>query len=143
MKISNKQKQALEIISGKPWDSWNMSAVDSYFAYTDRGERTPLFNKVWKLQLPGHKFNEAEQSLWDLMQCHTFHPVTVEMWKQDFLSHGEFPPLLYLWEFIGQGYPDAFVKHVFEIYKEVRGYIPIDEVSGIREEAQRLGLIER
>ncbi len=143
MKIPDNQKRALEKITGKPWNSWHPEAIASYFAYTDKGIRTELFNRVWKLQLPGYHFNEIEQSLWDLMQYHTFHPVTVEMWKHDFVSHpdkGINQPLLFPWEFFDKGYPDVYVKHVLEVYKEVRGYIPIDEVSGCKEEAERLGI---
>ncbi len=143
MKISTKQKRALEKITGKPWNSWYPEAIASYFAFTDRGEHTPLFDRVWRNQLPDNKFNEIEQSLWDLIQCHTFHPVTVEMWKHDFVSHpdeGINQPLLFPWEFFDKGYPDAYVKHILEVYKEARGYIPIDEVSGYREQAERLGI---
>lgn len=163
MRLSNKQKAALETISGKPWDSFHPDAVKAYFAFTDRGQRTAFFDKVFRIGYnqppPGLIFNESEQSLWDLMQYHKIHPYDVECWKRDFLSCDKFPPQLFLWDFFEpqidyekwreQGYPeakptfmypDAFIKHAFEIYKEVRGYIPIDDISGCKEWAERLGV---
>jgi len=110
--ITGKQKGALEKITGKPWDSWNSEAVSAYFSFTDRGIRSTLFNKVWQSQPIGFSFNEAEQSLWDLMQYHTFHPVTVEMWKEDFRNS-----LLFLSDFDNS--PDAYKKHAKEIYDSV------------------------
>ena len=95
------------------------------------------------------------------MSYHKSHAYTVECWKKDFLPDYErgFPPLLFLWDFfmpqidckkwIEQGYPeekptfmypDAYIKHAFEIYKEVRGFIPVDEVSGCKEWAEKLGV---
>ena len=113
MKLSNKQKTALGKITSKSWNSWHPEAIEAYFAFTDRGEHTPLFNRVWKGQPPDNEFNEKEQDLWDLMQAHGFHPVTVEMWKEDFKKGLLFPQ-----DFYEQGYPDAYVKHALEIYKE-------------------------
>jgi hypothetical protein len=133
VRLKNKQKQALEMISGKPWNTWHPEVIEAYFAFTDRGERTALLNKVWRDQITTSIFNEAEESLWNLMQCHVFHPVTIELWKQDF-ENG----LLFPWEFLNQGYPDAYVKHALEIYREARGYIPIDEVTGIKEFCERM-----
>ncbi len=157
MKISNKQKAGIEKITGKPWNSWQPETLESYFAFTDRGERTELFNRVWRLQLPHNQFNAIEQELWDLMQYHTFHPVTVEMWKEDFLPTNDFPPLLFLCDFTDPEidyekwkekgypkekptfmYPDAYIKHAFDVYKEVRGDIPIDEISGYKELEKKL-----
>jgi hypothetical protein len=150
LKLSNKQKEALEKITGKHFDSLNFSpeAIESYFAYTDRGEKTPLFERVWRLQLPGFKFTKVEQDLWDIMQYHTFHPVTVEMWKKDFCSNPPLPPLLFLWDFyewnedkkLISEHPDSYLKHVFEVYLEARGSLMIDDYSLVKEWADRLGV---
>ena len=109
--ITKKQKKALEKITGKSWDTFPMKVVGSYFLFTDRGIKDDLFKKVWKLQLPNFRFNKVEQALWDLMQSHTFHPVAVEMWKEDFKSG-----LLFLSDFVNKGYPEAYIKHASEIY---------------------------
>lgn len=129
MKLSNRKKQALEKITGKPWDSWHPEAIRAYFAFTDKGVRTPLFDRVWRLQLPDNEFNEVEQSLWDLMQCHQFHPYDVKCWAEDFrkglLSPQDFTePQIDYEKWISQGcpeekplfvYPEAFIKHALEI----------------------------
>lgn len=107
-----KQKRALEKISGCSWDSWNTEAVMSYFAYTDRGVITPLLERVWKIQLSDNKFNKVEQNLWDLMQYHQFHPVSVEWWKEDFRNG-----LLFLSDF--EGYPESYKEHASEIHDSV------------------------
>lgn len=128
--ISTKQKIALEKITGKPWDSWSPEAVTAYFTFTDKGV---------KPEVP----KNARADFDELMECHHFHTITVEAWKYDFVSHPEIginQPLLFPWDFFNKGYPDSYVKHVLEIYKEVRGSIPIDDVSGCKEEAERLGV---
>ena len=148
MKLSNKQKVALEKITGKPWNSWHQEAVKGYFAFTDRGQH---------IEVP----EEAKSDFDKLISYHKNHPYTVECWKKDFLSDFEkgLPPLLFLGDFFlpqidyeewrKQGYPeeiptfmfpDAYIKHAFEVYKEVRGYIPIDEFSGYKEWANKLGV---
>lgn len=143
MKISNKQKRALEKITGKSWDSWHPEAVRAYFAFTDRSQHIEVSD-------------EAEADFDELMFQHHWHSVTVEMWKEDFRNG-----LLFLWDFFKpqvdykkweeQGYPeekptfmypDAYIKHAFEIYIQARGYIPIDEVSGCKEWAERLGVVK-
>lgn len=132
VKISSTQKRALEKISGKPWNSWCPEAIEAYFAFTNKGKRTPLLDKVWRDHKSSDIFTEVEQNLWDLMQCHRFHPYTIETWKEDF-NKG----LLFPWEFLNQGYPDAFIQHALEVYREARGYIPIDEITGIKEFCER------
>lgn len=104
--ISGKQKKALEKITNRAWDSWNPEAVRAYFAYTDRGKQIEVSL-------------EAQRDFKDLMFAHHWHSVDVEYWKQDFQSG-----LLFLSDFIGQGYSDNYVKHAFEIYKSVMFYIP-------------------
>jgi len=116
-KVKIRQKAAIEKITGERWDSFHPSAVKAYFAFTARGEHTPLLDRVWHSQNPDNKFNEVEQNLWDLMQAHTFHPATVEMWKEDFKKG-----LLFLDDFLG--YPAPYIKHAFEVYKSVFGFIP-------------------
>lgn len=97
--MSGKQKKALEKVTGKCWNSWNAEAVKAYFAYTDKGLRVPVSD-------------EASPDLAELMSCHRFHPVTVEMWKEDFRAG-----LLFLNDF--DGGPDAYIEHATEIYKGV------------------------
>lgn len=141
MRITKKQKIALEKITGKPWERWNPEAIRAYFAFTDRGELVAVSD-------------EAKPDYEKLVECHRQHPVIVEMWKKDFCSG-----LLFLWDFFlpeidyekwqrvgfsGEPptymHPDAYIKHAFEIYKEARGYIPIDDVSGCKEWAAKLGI---
>lgn len=122
MRITSHQKRALEKITGKYWNSWHPEALEAYFAFTDRGKRTQLLNRVWCLQHPDNNFNEIEQSLWELMQCHVFHAVTVEMWKEDFRKG-----LLLLSDFLNdEKLPDAYIKHAFEVYETIayKRYIP-------------------
>ena len=139
--FSNKQKAALEKITGRPWVNWNSEAVKAYFVFTDRGLHTKISE-------------EAEPDFNDIMTCHHWHSVTVEDWKRDFKSG-----LLFLWDFFRPEnnyrkweelrypeevptfmFPDAYIKHVFEVYKSAMGYIPIDEVSGCKEWADKLGV---
>lgn len=119
MKLSGKQKKALEKITGKPWDTWPSEAVEAYFAFTDRGMRTDLFQRAWRLQMPDNEFTEVEKALWDLMQSHIFHPVSVEGWKQDFKKG-----LLFLSDFKEEDSPEAYLQHVCEVYASVMGTIP-------------------
>ena len=101
----------MEKITGTRWDKFATEALVAYFAWTDRGQQSSLFNRVWRNQLPDNKFNDIEQDLWDLMQSHTFHPVTVEMWKEDFRKG-----LLFLSDFAQPDYPDAYKEHAKEIF---------------------------
>jgi len=119
MRVSNKQKRALEKVTGKHWDTWHHGAVRAYFSFTDRGIRTALFDRVWKLQLRDNELNEIEKDLWDLIQHHAFHPYTIECWKEDFRVG-----LLFLDDFLNVDYPEAYIRHAFEIYRGEMGYIP-------------------
>lgn len=132
MKLTKKQKRGLERITGKPWDGWHPEAVKAYFAFTDRGQSIDVSN-------------EAKTDFEELMSHHHWHSVDVEQWKRDF----DFcPPLLFLWDFyewnpegkLISPYPDAYLKHVFETYKEARGFIPMDDVSLTKEWAEKLGV---
>ncbi len=106
MKITNKQKVALEKITGKAWGTWHPEAVMAYFAYTDRGQTIDVSNG-------------AQSDRRELQEAHHWHSVTVEMWKKDFRVG-----LLFLDDFIDQDYPKAYIKHVFEIYRDAMGFIP-------------------
>jgi len=110
--MTSKQKKALEKITGKSWNIWDREAVGVFFAYTDRGERTELFSKVWRTQKPGFEFNRIEQDLWDLIEAHTNHAWTIELWKEDFRKG-----LLFLSDF--EGCPNAYKEHAREIYDSV------------------------
>lgn len=107
MKLSNKQKAALEKVTSKPWDSWHPEAVRAYFAFTDRGQYTTVSDEVRK------DFDE-------LMSCHKFHPYTIECWKKDFRKR-----LLVIEDFLGQNLPLLYIKHACEIYKEAMMPYPI------------------
>jgi NAD(P)H-flavin reductase len=134
--ISDKQKQALEKITGDAWYFWNKDAVHAYFSFTEKGK--------W-IELTG----EAKADFETLIELHKEHPIFVESLKEDFtgaLTNGA--PTLFLWDFYELNsekklisvFPDAFLKHVFEIYKEAKGYIPVDEVSLTKEWAEHLGV---
>jgi hypothetical protein len=103
MKISAKQKRAIGKISGRSWDTFSPEAIEAYFALTDRGTQ---------LDCIGSDFYE-------LMEYHRQHPVSIEMWKEDFRKG-----LLFLWDFLDTKYPKEYIKHAFEIYESVFGYIP-------------------
>jgi len=106
MEISNKQKQALEKITGRVWDTWQPEAVRAYFAFTDRGRSVEVSSEAMA------DFNE-------LMSQHHWHSVIVEIWKEEFRVG-----LLFLDDFIGKDYPEAYVKHALEVYQDTMGYIP-------------------
>jgi len=105
--MKNKQRIAIEKITGEDADRWHPEAVTAFFAFTDRGERVKVEE-------------EAREDLNALLFAHKFHPVSVEMWKEDFKSG-----LLSLEDFIDQGYPDSYVEHAFEIYTQVKGIPPL------------------
>lgn len=125
MKLSNKQKVALEKNTGKPWDSWHPEATEAYFSFTDKGQLVVVSN-------------EAKDDMFELMHNHKHHAYDVETWKVDFRKG-----LLYLFDFLTPEndyenwerlgcpseiptfmYPDAYIKHAFEIYEGEMGYIP-------------------
>jgi len=98
MKLTTKQKRAIEKVTGKNWDFFPIHELEVYFNYTDRGIQ-----------------GEANE----LIIVHRHHAVTVEMWKQDF-KRG----LLFLSDFLNGDYPDAYISHAFEIYEKALGYVP-------------------
>ncbi len=127
MNLTRKRKEALEKITGKVWDTWHPLAISAFFAFTERGE---------KVTVPACAFSDFET----LMEYHRTHPIVVETWKYDFCSHGAMPPILFPWDFFNQSYPDNYIRHVLEVYQSVKGSIPIDEHSGCKKEAERLGV---
>lgn len=98
MKLSNRQKKAIEILTGRRWDSFHPQALIPYFAKTDNGKDIPV--------MP-----EAKNDFDFLMECHHWHSVTVEMWKEDFRKG-----LLFLDDFNDE--PEARKWHVLEMYKQ-------------------------
>ena len=106
MKLSKKQKVALEKNTGRAWDRWHPLAIEGYFALTDRGQCVVI---------PA----EARSDYLELMEYHRQHPIIVEMWKQDFKKG-----YLFLWDFLQPDYPASYIKHAFDIYEGVMGYIP-------------------
>lgn len=105
-KLSQKQKRALSKVTGRFHTDFNPVAVEAYFNFTDRGIKSELEG--------GDKQNFEE-----LMEYHRQHPYTVETWKEDFRAGR-----LFLFDFLGLGYPEAYVEHAFEIYMQAMGYIP-------------------
>ena len=65
------QKNALEKVCSKPWNSWHPEAVKAYFAYTDKGKSV-------------HVSESAGGDLNELLFAHRHHPHDVEQWKRDF-----------------------------------------------------------
>ena len=104
MIMKNKQKRALEKITGKRWGTWHPNAIKAYFAFTDRGQSIAVSH-------------EARTDFEKLMFQHHWHSVTVEMWKEDFRVG-----LLFLDDFLQS--PPAYIEHASQIYKSVMGYIP-------------------
>ena len=103
MKVSNKQKRALEKISGRAWDTFSLKAVEHFFAFTDRGVRMSCDDSDFCL----------------LLEYHRQHAITVEFWKRDFKIG-----LLFLWDFLQPEYPQSYIKRAFGIYESTMGYIP-------------------
>lgn len=124
-RCTNKQKKAIEKITGKFWDIWCPEAVRAYFAFTDRGQDIAVSD-------------EAKGDLFTLIKCHKNHAWLVEYWKKDFLPDLEnnLPPILYLSDFFGHQpdydtwvelgcpdemptlmYPEAFQNHALEIFQ--------------------------
>jgi len=104
MKLSNKQKQAVEKITGRYWHTFPEEALRAYFSYTDKGI---------KIECDDPDFNF-------LMESHHQHSIIVELWKKDFKNG-----LLFLWDFLDPKYPIGYIKHAFEIYQSINdGYIP-------------------
>ena len=103
MRITDKQKGAIEKISGRRWDSFDKSAIQAYFTETDKGIKT----------------NCIRSDFIFLMECHQQHPIIVEMWRKDFKKG-----LLFLWDFLLPEYPKAYIKHAFQVFKSEMEYIP-------------------
>ena len=106
MRLSIHQRKALEKVTGKYWNIWNPKVLEMYFAFTDRGKQ--IFS-------PENLKEEFEE----LMHCHRFHAYSVECWKEDFKKG-----LLFLWDFLDENHPKAYIDHAFEIYETACGSIP-------------------
>lgn len=123
MKLSIKQKRALEKITGKPWDSWHPEAVRAYFAWSDRGDDTlieGLLGECWEnvcMPIWRGEANQIQLDLFYLIVAHKFHAFDVENWKRDFKCR-----LLFLSDFVKDGYPQAFMDHATEVYQEAMGF---------------------
>jgi hypothetical protein len=103
MSISNKQKRAIEKISGRHCDSFDDVAINSYFKETDKGIKT----------------NCSHPDFITLMEYHRQHPVTIEAWKEDFRKG-----LLFLWDFLLPEYPKVYILHAFQVFESEMKYIP-------------------
>ena len=118
MKLSNKQKDALEKITGKPCDSWHPDAVRAYFAFTDKGDDSFVGELLgdtwqsWSKPIWEGGANEAQKDLFEIIVAHKFHAYTVECWKEDFRKG-----LLFLDDFLNHDYPQVYIKHAMEIIK--------------------------
>lgn len=107
MRVSIKQKRAIEKISGKPWDTWGINSIKAYFAFTDTGKQTELSE------------NKDKTDFEDILSYHRTHPIIIECLKVDFKSG-----IATLWDYLGQGYPDAYIEHIFDIYYSTYNYMP-------------------
>jgi len=134
-KQRQKRKDSIEKITGKPWYVWHPEAVKAYFLYTDMGIYQPP---------DGEALKEFEE----LYFCHRQHPITVELWKEDFrkgllfLDDFLFPEFDYqldtkelddYYEFFGISAPriayrsispKSYLRHVCAVYYSVFKYIP-------------------
>ncbi|HUS04501.1 MAG TPA: hypothetical protein VMY79_03145 [Dehalococcoidia bacterium] len=132
MKVSGRQKRALEKITGKTWDSFHPEAVRMYFDLTDRGmwgnEKLKYFYGIGYLpdnlsQITGI----PEEVLHDFAYLyfrHKAHGHLVKEWAIDFRNG-----LLSLFDFLnpemdGREYPELFIEHAFGIYENAMGFIP-------------------
>jgi len=100
MNLTNKQKFAIEKISGKNYGYFNSISIDYFFKYTDKGIKTSIEN------IP----IEARDDYNRLLEYHHWHTTDVEMWKNDFIKG-----LLFLSDFNGT---PIYMEHVKEIYKQ-------------------------
>lgn len=106
MKLSNRQKGALEKVTGEHWNHWCAEAVNAYFLFTDKGQSPVVLEK-------------ARGDFEELMLRHHWHSITVELWKEDFKAG-----LLSLDDFLNDNPPKAYLRHVLELYKGTMGIIP-------------------
>ena len=130
--ILEKQKRAVEKVTGRYWNTWSEKALEAYFTFTDTGKT---------ISVPSEVKDEFEE----LVMLHRFHPYTIESWKTDFRKG-----LLFLEVFIQEDTPEAYLIHVFEIFRGVFGLIPsrytgvceklgIERVGDVKESHRRLG----
>jgi len=98
MKI--RQRIAIEKITGEDRE-WHPDAVKVFFAFTDRGIKLDCSL-------------EGQEDLDKLLFAHRFHPVTVEMWKEDF-KRGLLCPADF------NDSPEHHLKHALNIYREALG----------------------
>lgn len=106
MNLSNKQKHALEKITGKYWNYWNPEAAHAFFLFTDKGKRESVSQ-------------EAVEHFTTLVEAQHGHSITVELWKRDFKQG-----LLFLDDFLNNEYPETYIQHAFIVYREIMGSIP-------------------
>ena len=120
--IGNRQKRAVEKVTGKPWDSFHPDALIAYFNFTDRGDRK-LIQKIlgenFHSWVDFSNTNKVKEDLYELYYQHIHHPHTVEDWKRDFRKG-----LLFLQDFLDNELPDPYIEHALEVYKEVTGFVP-------------------
>ena len=117
MRFSGKQKKAVEKITGRYWYTFSKDSLEKYFNFTDKG--IPIDNVMWSIKDDDERKLIKDEDLNYLLECHHWHTVTVEMWKEDFKKG-----LLFLDDFLDQDYPKAYIDHVLEIYKSICGGIP-------------------
>ena len=120
--ISNKQKRAVEKVTGKPWNGFHPEALRAYFDFTDRGDKEliqEILGRNFHSWVDFTNTNKVKEDLYELYCQHIHHPHTVELWKQDFREG-----LLFLWDFLEEGMPTPYIEHAFEIYEETTGSIP-------------------
>ena len=122
MKFSNKQKQGVEKLTGRHWNSWNPEVMRLYFAYTDKGIR---------LDPPSDLRDEYNL----LMGYHHFGSITVETWKLDF-SKG----LLFLDDFLSVDSPIPYLQHVVDVYIGVMGWMPSKYLPILNEKGLRVSI---
>jgi hypothetical protein len=104
MKLSARQRAAVEKVTGKPWHVWHPEALRVYFAYTDKGQHL-------------RASPAAAPELEELLSLHRQHAAIVEMWKADFRAGLLFPT-----DF--QDSPPSHLKHALEIYCAVMVHVP-------------------
>lgn len=112
--MKKRQRTAIETITGQDADRFHPEAVNAYFMFTDRGITLAVSD-------------EAKVDLYALLIAHRQHPITVELWKRDFTGG-----LLWLEDFMGMGYPVAYLRHVVAIYQQTMGHLPRNYLSWVR-----------
>ena len=123
MKLSNKQKRALEKVTGKPWDSWQPEAIEAYFAWSDRGDDSSirtLLGECWEnICMPIWRggASQTQLDLFDLIVAHKFHASDVKNWIRDFRVG-----LLFMSDF--EGSPQVYKEHALEVYRKAMSEPP-------------------